>query len=102
LYLGSGSDGDVVTVKSDFSGSLIPDNDDFGIKTPVATTAYHDLGIDSKRWRNIYLQKDATGAGFLSGSHIDLTGNIKVDGEGRFGTLRVDDLTDNRIMLVVV
>ena len=100
LYLGSGSDGDVVTVKSDFSGSLIPDNDAFGSLTPSADTAYHDLGIDSKRWRNIYLQKDATGAGFLSGSHIDLTGNIKVDGEGRFGTLRVDDLTDNRILIV--
>jgi hypothetical protein len=100
LYLGSGSDGDVVTVKSDFSGSLIPDNDNFGTRVTLATEGFHDLGADTKRWRNIYLTKDGTGRGFLSGSHIDLTGNIKVDGEGRFGTLRVDDLTDNRILLV--
>ena len=103
FYLGSGSDGDVVTVKSDFSGSLIPDNDDFGVKTPVATTAYHDLGTNEKRWKNIYLQRDvASGSdgGFLSGSHIDLTGNIVVDNLGRFGTAVIDDLTDNHIMLV--
>ena len=105
FYLGSGSDGDVVTVKSDFSGSLIPDNDDFGVKTPVATTAYHDLGTDEKRWKNIYLQRDvASGSdgGFISASHIDLTGNIVTDNLGRFGTVVIDDLTDNRIMLAGV
>ena len=102
LFLGSGSDDDVVRVQSEFSGSIIPDNDKLGTETPTATTAYYDFGSDSKRFRNIYLQKDATGAGFLSGSHIDLTGNIRVDGEGRFGTLRVDDLTDNRILLAGV
>jgi hypothetical protein len=102
LYLGSGSDGDVVTVKSDFSGSLIPDNDDFGVKTPVATTAYHDLGSTEKRWRNIYLQRDVvsgSNGGFISASHIDLTGNVVADNLGRFGTLRVDDLDDNRILV---
>ena len=102
LFLGSGSDDDVVRVQSEFSGSIIPDNDKLGTLTATATTAYYDLGADAKRYRNIYLQKDATGNGFLSGSHIDLTGNIKVDGEGRFGTLRVDDLTDNRILLAGV
>jgi len=102
LYLGSGSDDDVVRVQSEFSGSIIPDNDITGSRVSDATTGSYDLGSDSKRWRNIYLQKDATGAGFLSGSNIDLTGNIKVDGEGRFGTLRVDDLTDNRILLAGV
>ena len=102
LFLGSGSDDDVVRVQSEFSGSIIPDNDITGSVTASADTAYYDLGSDSKRYRNIYLQKDANGNGFLSGSHIDLTGNIKVDGEGRFGTLRVDDLTDNRILLAGV
>lgn len=99
LYLGSGSDDDVVRVQSEFSGSIIPDNDKTGSVVSDATQGLYDLGSNTKRWKNIYLQKDATGAGFLSGSHIDLTGNIKVDGEGRFGTLRVDDLTDNRILL---
>ena len=102
LFLGSGSDDDVVRVQSEFSGSIIPDNDKTGSVVSDATQGLYDLGSTTKRWKNIYLQKDATGAGFLSGSHIDLTGNIKVDGEGRFGTLRVDDLTDNRIMLVGV
>ena len=102
LFLGSGSDDDVVRVQSEFSGSIIPDNDITGSSSTDATIAYYDLGADAKRYRNIYLQKDATGNGFLSGSHIDLTGNIKVDGEGRFGTLRVDDLTDNRILLAGV
>ena len=102
LFLGSGSDDDVVRVQSEFSGSIIPDNDITGSVVSDATQGLYDLGSNTKRWKNIYLQKDATGAGFLSGSHIDLTGNIKVDGEGRFGTLRVDDLTDNRIMLVGV
>ena len=100
LFLGSGSDDDVVRVQSEFSGSIIPDNDITGSQSSDSTIAYYDLGSDGKRYKNIYLQKDASGAGFLSGSHIDLTGNIKVDGEGRFGTLRVDDLTDNRIVIV--
>ena len=102
LFLGSGSDDDVVRVQSEFSGSIIPDNDITGSVVSDATQGLYDLGSNSKRWKNIYLQKDATGAGFLSGSHIDLTGNIKVDGEGRFGTLRVDDLTDNRVLLAGV
>jgi uncharacterized membrane protein len=102
LIMGDSQPQDVVTIKSDFSGSIVPDMDNFGTETPSATIAIHDFGTDSKRWRNIYLQRDSANAGFLSGSHIDLTGNIKVDGEGRFGTLRVDDLTDNRIMLVGV
>ena len=102
LIMGDNQPDDVVTVRSDFSGNLIPDNDQFGQVSSDATTGSYDLGSDSKRWGNIYLQKDATGAGFLSGSHIDLTGNIKVDGEGRFGTLKVDDLTDNRILLAGV
>ena len=102
LIMGDNQPDDVVTVRSDFSGNLIPDNDEFGQTSSDATDGLYDLGQDTKRWRNIYLQKDGSGAGFLSGSHIDLTGNIKVDGEGRFGTLRVDDLTDNRILLAGV
>jgi len=102
LYLGSGSDGDIVKIQSEFSGSLVPDNDLTGSTTPDPTVAHFDLGSREKRWRNIYLQRDGSSNGFLSGSHIDLTGNIKVDGEGRFGTLRVDDLTDNRILLAGV
>lgn len=98
MKFGDNRPNDVITVRSEFSGSLIPDNND----DSDATSGSHDLGSDSKRWRNIYLQKDAAGSGFLSGSHIDLTGNIKVDGEGRFGTLKVDDLTDNRILLAGV
>ena len=100
LIMGDSQPNDVVTIKSDFSGSLIPDNDKFGTLTPNAQLTYFDLGSDAKRWKNIYLQRDGANDGFLSGSNIDLTGKIKVDGEGRFGTLRVDDLTDNRIMLV--
>jgi hypothetical protein len=102
LFLGSGSDDDVVRVQSEFSGSIVPDNDITGSTTPNSTIAYYDLGTTAKRYRNIFLQKDGTNAGFLSGSHIDLTGNIKVDGEGQFGTLRVDDLTDNRVLLAGV
>ena len=102
LIMGDSQPQDVVTIKSDFSGSIVPDMDNFGTETPSATIAINDFGTDTKRWRNIYLQRDSANAGFLSGSHIDLTGNIKVDGEGRFGTLRVDDLTNNRIMLVGV
>lgn len=102
LIMGDNQPDDVVTVRSDFSGNLIPDNDQFGQVSSAATDGLYDLGQDTKRWRNIYLQRDGSGAGFLSGSHIDLTGNIKVDGEGRFGTLRVDDLTDNRILLAGV
>ena len=103
LFLGSGSDDDVVRVQSEFSGSIIPDNDITGSVVATATTAYYDLGADAKRYRNIYLQKDvASGSngGFISASHIDLTGNLVADNLGRFGTLVVDDLTDNRIMLV--
>lgn len=102
LIMGDNQPDDVVTVRSDFSGNLIPDNDQFGQVSSAATDGLYDLGQDTKRWRNIYLQRDGSGAGFLSGSHIDLTGNIKVDGEGRFGSLRVDDLTDNRILLAGV
>ena len=96
MKFGDNRPNDVITVRSEFSGSLIPDNDD----TSDAPYGRHDLGSDTKRWRNIYLTKDATNAGFLSGSHIDLTGNIKVDGEGHFGTVKVDNLNDNRIVLV--
>ena len=102
LIMGDNQPDDVVTVRSDFSGNLIPDNDQFGQTSSAATDGLYDLGQDTKRWRNIYLTRDSAGAGFLSGSHIDLTGNIRVDGEGRFGTLRVDDLTDNRILLAGV
>lgn len=102
LFLGSGSDDDVVRVQSEFSGSIIPDNDITGSTLYTSSIAYYDLGSDQKRYRNIYLQKDVpsgSNGGFLSGSHIDLTGNIVVDNLGRFGTLRVDDLADNRILV---
>ena len=99
LIMGDSQPQDVVTIKSDFSGSIVPDMDNFGTETPVATYAIHDFGTDTKRWRNIYLQRDSATAGLLSGSNIDLTGKIKVDGEGRFGTARIDDLTDNRVLI---
>jgi hypothetical protein len=102
LYLGSGSDGDIVKIQSEFSGSLVPDNDLTGSTTPDPTVAHFDLGSREKRWRNIYLQRDvASGSngGFISASHIDLTGNVVADNLGRFGTLRVDDLDDNRILV---
>jgi hypothetical protein len=102
LYLGSGSDGDIVKIQSEFSGSLVPDNDLTGSTTPDPTVAHFDLGSDQKRWKNIYLQRDvASGSdgGFISASHIDLTGNVVADNLGRFGTLRVDDLDDNRILV---
>ena len=102
LYLGSGSDGDIVKVQSEFSGSIVPDNDLTGSTTPDATISYFDLGSDTKRFKNLFLQKDvASGSngGFISASHIDLTGNVVADNLGRFGTLRVDDLDDNRILV---
>jgi len=102
LYLGSGSDDDVVRVQSEFSGSIIPDNDLTGSSSTDATIGYFDLGSDSKRFKNLFLQKDvASGSngGFISASHIDLTGNVVADNLGRFGTLRVDDLDDNRILV---
>ena len=102
LYLGSGSDGDIVKIQSEFSGSLVPDNDLTGSTTPDPTVAHFDLGSDQKRWRNIYLQRDVvsgSNGGFISASHIDLTGNVVADNLGRFGTLRVDDLADNRILV---
>ena len=102
LYLGSGSDGDIVKVQSEFSGSIVPDNDLTGSSSTDATIGYFDLGSDSKRFKNLFLQKDvASGSngGFISASHIDLTGNVVADNLGRFGTLRVDDLDDNRILV---
>ena len=103
LFLGSGSDDDVVRVQSEFSGSLIPDNDLTGSLTADSDTAYYDLGADAKRWKNLFIQSNsATGSnanGFISASHIDLTGRIWADGEGRVGTLRIDDITDNRVLL---
>src|SRR6056300_2084454 len=78
LFLGSGSDDDVVRVQSEFSGSLIPDNDLTGSLTADADTSYYTLGNDAKRWKNLFLQSNsATGSnanGFISASHIDLTG----------------------------
>ena len=100
LIMGDDRPIDVVTVKSHFSGSLIPDNDDFGTLISTPDLGYHDLGSDSQRWKDVYLTAGTNN--FLSGSNIDLTGNIKVDGEGRFGTLRVDDLTNNRVLLAGV
>ena len=102
LYLGSGSDGDIVKIQSEFSGSLVPDNDLTGSITADPTVAHFDLGSTEKRWRNIYLQRDVvsgSNGGFISASHIDLTGNVVADNLGRFGTLRVDDLADNRILV---
>jgi len=102
LYLGSGSDGDIVKIQSEFSGSLVPDNDLTGSTTPDPTVAHFELGSPNKRWKNIYLQRDAASGsdgGFISASHIDLTGNVVADNLGRFGTLRVDDLDDNRILV---
>ena len=101
LIMGDNRPNDVVSVKSHFSGSLIPDNDSFGTQTSSMDDGYHDLGSDSQRWRSVYLTANSL-TDFLSGSNIDLTGKIKVDGEGRFGTLRVDDLTDNRVLLAGV
>ena len=104
LFLGSGSDDDVVRVQSEFSGSLIPDNDVTGSLTADADTSYYTLGNDAKRWKNLFLQSNSASgsgatAGFVSASHIDLTGNIKVDELGRFRNVKVDTLTDNRIVL---
>ena len=101
LIMGDDRPEDVVSVKSHFSGSLIPDNDNFGTQISSKDDGYHDLGSDSQRWRSVYLTANSL-TDFLSGSNIDLTGKIKVDGEGRFGTLRVDDLTDNRVLLAGV
>ena len=98
LIMGDYRPNDVVSVKSHFSGSLIPDNDSFGTQTSSMDDGYHDLGSDSQRWQRIYLTANSP-TDFLSGSNIDLTGKIKVDGEGRFGTLRVDDLTNDRILI---
>lgn len=103
LFLGSGSDDDVVRVQSEFSGSLIPDNDITGSTAFDATIAYYDIGSNNKRYRNVYLQKDVNSGslgGALSGSNIDLTGQIKVDELGRFGYVEVDDLVDNRLVIV--
>jgi hypothetical protein len=102
LFLGSGSDDDVVRVQSEFSGSIVPDNDITGSTTPNSTIAYYDLGSTTKRFKNLFLQKDVVSGsdgGFISASHIDLTGNVVADNLGRFGTLRVDDLDDNRILV---
>jgi len=103
LIMGDNQPDDVVTVRSDFSGNLIPDNDQFGQVSSAATDGLYDLGQDTKRWRNVYLQRDVNSGslgGALSGSNIDLTGQIKVDELGRFGYVEVEDLVDNRLVIV--
>jgi hypothetical protein len=97
---------DVVNVQSDFSGSLIPDNDAYGTLTASADTAYHDFGTNAKRWRNIYLQNNGSDEeGFISASHLDLTGRAKidgtleVDGQSTLASANVEDLTNNRIVI---
>jgi len=99
MQFGDNRPDDIITVTSEFSGSLIPDNAD----SSGPNDGYHDLGAPSKRWNKLYLRSNtasgSNAAGFISASHIDLTGNIKVDELGTFRNIKVDTLTDNRIIL---
>ncbi len=106
LIMGDNREIDVIDVRSDFSGSLLPDNDLYSSSLSTPQTGYFDLGSNSKRWKNIYLTKDSTNDGFISASNADFTGKVKIDGtletdgQATLASANIEDLTNNRIVIV--
>jgi hypothetical protein len=105
LIMGDNRPEDVISVRSEFSGSLIPDNDNFG--NPGSSNpllAEYDLGSHSKRWRNVYLGLGANN--FISASNADFSGSVKIDGtletdgQATLASANIEDLTNNRIVIV--
>ena len=103
LIMGDNRPEDVISVRSEFSGSLIPDNDNFG--NPGSSNpllAEYDLGSHSKRWRNVYLGLGANN--FISASNADFSGSVKIDGtlhtdgQATLASANVEDLTRFRIV----
>ena len=104
LIMGDNQPYDVVSVRSEFSGSLIPDNDNYGEPgTSNPLLAYHDLGSNNKRWKNIYLGLGAND--FISASNADFSGSVKIDGtletddQATLASANIEDLTNNRIVI---
>ena len=104
LIMGDNRPEDVISVRSEFSGSLIPDNDNFG--NPGSSNpllAEYDLGSHSKRWRNVYLGLGENN--FISASNADFSGSVKIDGtletdgQATLASANVEDLTNNRIVI---
>ena len=103
LIMGDNRPEDVISVRSEFSGSLIPDNDNFG--NPGSSNpllAEYDLGSHSKRWRNVYLGLGENN--FISASNADFSGSVKIDGtletdgQATLASANVEDLTRFRIV----
>lgn len=79
---------DNVVFSADVNSNIIPNTD----------SAY-DLGSSSQQWRNLYID----GVGFIDNVQADdvkITGTLDVDTSATIATAKIEDLTDNRVVIV--
>ena len=79
---------DNVVFSADVNSHIIPNTD----------SAY-DLGSSSQQWRNIYVD----GVGFIDNVQADdakITGTLDVDTSATIATAKIEDLTNNRVVIV--
>ena len=79
---------DNVVFSADVNSHIIPNTD----------SAY-DLGSSSQQWRNLYVD----GVGFIDNVQADdakITGTLDVDTSATIATAKIEDLTNNRVVIV--
>ena len=79
---------DNVVFSADVNSHIIPNTD----------SAY-DLGSSSQQWRNLYID----GVGFIDNVQADdakITGTLDVDTSATIATAKIEDLTNNRVVIV--
>ena len=90
IVLGSAAT-NTLTINADVSSSLIP-----------SATLTYDLGDVSARWNTIYANDvNLTGTITSSGSQ-NIQGDLDVDGQATLASANVEDLTEDRIVIVGV